>query len=231
MNLQSRETIYAGTNFIVAPMQPALDRQSCLRFQELLDGAGISVANVRYSDRELIVVRETPFPLEIKVGIVGPQIGQIIIVTPILIGRSLDGFGAEAEDIVNVFSQAWNFPQRQILSCDATLRDLYDTTSEHAFKELWEQRLHQSQEGLNLLGRPVLGGGLRFVMPPTENEPLIEVKIESFLRNSRKLFLEAQFTWPSPQPPGNALDPENRLCLVDNYMQNELVRFIMEGQG
>jgi hypothetical protein len=47
----------------------------------------------------------------------------------------------------------------------------------------------------------VLGGGLRLVMPPVKEgaEPVqIEIKIESFFRESQKLFIETFFVWPQP---------------------------------
>jgi len=56
---------------------------------------------------------------------------------------------------------------------------------------------------------------------------MIEVKIESFLNDIRKIFLETQFTWNRPQPPGSPLDPGKRLEALDDFIQNEVVRFVM----
>jgi len=230
MRLETRSTIHAGVNFIVAPFQPTLDRESCLRFQASLEENDIPISHVDYEERTLVISRETPAPLQIKIGIVGPQIGQLLIIAPSLGGRSLGVFGVEAEDISKVFTETYFTQQFQVLSCDVTLRDLYETDSDHAFKELWENRLHQSQDGLKSLKRTVLGGGLRFVMPHDEENPLIEVKIESYLQNTRKLFLEAQFSWPVPEMPVNSLDPERRITIVDDYMRGELANFVQEGQ-
>ncbi len=231
MKPESRLTIHAGANFILVPMPPVIDKQSRLRFQELLEDVNIPITHASYGEKEISLKRENPYPLEIRVILVGPQIGQLLIVAPELGGRSIGGVGKEAEDVVRAFTETWAFPQRQILSCDATIRDLYDTTRDHAFQELWEGRLKQSPEAFQIFGRPVLGGGLRFVMPNVEDGSQIEVKIESWLRDTSKLFIETQFAWPNPQKPGNPIDPEIRLNQVDNYIQNEVVKFVMEGQS
>lgn len=231
MILGSRSTIHAGVNFVVTPM-PILDRASCLRFQELLDVSGIAVSNVVYGEREFAAIRQTPAPLEIRIGVAGPQIGQLLIVAP-QPGRPIESVADEAEEIARDFNIIWPGPQRQVLSCDATIRDLYETSSDHALIEIWERRLRQSPERLKALGRPVLGGGLRLVMPPMpedETAPQIEVKIESYLPNTRKIFLETQFTWPRPAQPGTPLDPRARLEQVDGYIGKNVVEFVMEGQ-
>jgi hypothetical protein len=199
-----------------------------LKFLEKLDERGITLSDIKPGDREFMVSRRDTMPLEVRISVVGPNVGQLLIVSPKLEGRSIGLVGAEAKDIVQSFEQTWVFEQRQILSCDSTIRDLYDTSAEHAFKEIWENRLRQPSQGLGVFGRPVLGGGLRFVIPPSDSEPQIEIKIESFLRNTKKLFLETQFSWPNPQPPGAKMDPESTLTTVDNYIQNEVARFVME---
>jgi hypothetical protein len=108
---------------------------------------------------------------------------------------------------------------------------LYETSAEHAFQELWEMRLRQPPDSLAVLGRPVLGGGLRFVMPPQPDDPepvQIEVKIESFLRDTKKIFVETQFAWPSPMSPG-APFPVNRLEQVNKYIEESVISFITGG--
>ena len=224
----TRTSIYAGVNFIVAPL-PALTIEKRLEFQRQLDELGILATDINFENQRLSVIRGGPMPLEVSIGAVAPQIGQILIIAPQVQKRSLEGFGREARDVANIFVDLW--PQRQIISCDATIRDLYDSSGEHAFKEIWELRLKQPPNSLVPLGRSVLGGGLRFVMPPTSDDPkdpLIELKVESFLQDTKKLFLEAQVTWGKPQLPGTALDPENRLLFVDNFLQTEAIKFVME---
>ena len=147
-------------------------------------------------------------------------------------GCSLDLLTREAEAAVRAFEATWGKERRQIISSDAAFRDLYETSAEHAFQELWEQRLGQSAQSLAILGRPVLGGGLRFVMPPLpdEVEPLqIEVKIESFLRDTKKLFVETQFAWPAPTSPGAPFDPAGKLKQLDDYIEHVVTSFLVGG--
>jgi hypothetical protein len=228
MQKDSRKTIYAGVNFVFAPT-PNLGMENRLEFQRMSEEIGIQLTEFRLEGNRFISLRRTSMPIEVLIGVTAPQIGQIRIVAPEMGARSLGGFASEADDIVEIFSRIW--PAHQIIACDATIRDLYDASGQHAFQELWEGRLHQPQNSIGALNRPVLGGGLRLVMPPTSedpSDPLVELKIESYLKDTKKFFIEAQFQWQRPQPPGAKLDPENRLITVDNFIQNETLNFIME---
>jgi hypothetical protein len=147
-------------------------------------------------------------------------------------GTDLDLFKKEAEAIVQAFETTWPTKNRQIISVDAAFRDLYETSGEHAFKELWETRLGQTADALAILGHPIAGGGLRLVMPPhpEQSEPLeIELRIESFLQDTKKIWIETQFRWPQPMPPGAPLDPARRLKQVNDYVDNEVLSFISVG--
>ena len=230
MKPQSRDIIHMGVNFVISP-PPIINRQNYLGFQQALVSHGIEFANAAYKEPKIEVAREAPAPLQIMVGVLVPQpLGQLVIVAP-LPARDLEYFIKETEAVVGAFDATWPVQQKQIISCDATLRDLYETTSEHAFKELWETRLGQSPNSLAAFGRPVWGGGLRFVMPPQPNDPKpvqIEVKIESFLRDTKKIFVETQFTWPQSMPPGEPFDPGARLRQVDKYIEDQVLAFISE---
>jgi hypothetical protein len=225
---ESRQTIHMGINFIVSSM-PVLNESSKLRFQKSLHTYGIDFTQIKYGDSEIIVRREAPTRLDIQVAAMGPpSLGQLLILAP-QPGCDLVLFTKEAEAIVKAFNSTWPAERRQVISSDVAFRDLFETTSEHAFQEIWEKRLGQSADTLAVLGRPVLGGGLRFVMPPQPNElePVqIEVKIESFLRNTRKIYVETQFKWPQPKAPGEPLDPTAQLRQVDEYIETEILSFM-----
>lgn len=231
MNPDSRQTIHIGINFLVSPI-PTIDPRISLRFQEALLSSGIDSSRADLKPQEIVIVRESRPRLEIKVGmIIGSPLGQLLIVSP---GPSadLDLFTKDARAVITAFSATWPADNRQVIRSDVTIRDLYEATSEHAFKELWEVRLQQAETSLARLGRPVLGGGLRLVMPPvpSEQEPTqIEVKIESFLRDTKKMFVETQFTWPQPSPVGASLDPTPKLKTVDEYVENQVESFILGG--
>lgn len=227
---ESRVTIHMGINFVVSPM-PTIDMERNLNFQESLVRQGIDFSKVDFKERQILVIREAPTPLHVKVAALGPPTGQLLILAPHP-QRPLSLFVREAEAVIEAFCSTWPEERRQIISCDATLRDLYEASGEHAFQELWETRLGQSRASLEILGRPVLGGGLRFVMPPQADDPdavQMEVKIESFLRDTKKVFVETQFTWPTPRPPGAAFNPRDRLQQVDAYVDNQVVSFITGG--
>ncbi len=180
MNPESRQTIHIGVNFVFSPVL-TIDPQSNLVFQQQLLQCGIEFARVDFKDRELIVIRETPTRLEIRVGTVGgAPISQLLVVSPDP-KSELDLFIKEAEAVIEAFQATWPSKNRQIVSADVTFRDLYESPGEHAFQELWEKRLGQPENSLAILGRPVLGGGLRLVMPPKLDEPEpagVEIKIE-----------------------------------------------------
>jgi len=227
---ESRQTIHIGINFVLSPM-PFISQRKSIDFQSSLIKHGIEFTKVEVKEYEIILVRETPARLEIKVAALPPSVGQILILAP---GPNLaiDLFIKEAEAILRAFEDTWPAQQRQTIRCDATLRDLFEASAEHAFQELWEMRLHQPSEALAILGRPVLGGGLRFVMPPQpeDSEPYqIEVKIESFLQDTKKIFVETQFTWPQPEPLDAAPDPGKRLKQIDSYVENQVIPFITGG--
>jgi hypothetical protein len=233
MHPDSRQTIHIGVNFVVSPI-PNIDKESKRGFDQSLDEQGLDFTQVKLEERAIVVIREVPSRLEVKVAALGPGVGQLLILAP---GQpssdlSTELFSKEAEAVVKAFEATWPAQNRQVINSDITLRDLYETSAEHAFLELWEIVLKQSSDKLSGLGRPVLGGGLRFVMPPlpTESEPVqIEVKIESFLRDTHKIFIETQFTWPQPMPPGLSISPESRLRPVDKYIEEKVIPFVTGG--
>jgi len=194
---------------------------------------GIDFSHVALEESQIRVWRNPPLPLEIRAVAQTSQpqpFGQILIIAPNP-NRHLESFISEVTASLDAFNQTWPPQNRRILSCDVTLRCLYQSTSEHAFQELWEERLRQPSDSLARLERRVLGGGLRFVMPPQQGdaEPTqVEVKIESFLRDTKKIFIETQFTWPAPKPLGVDFDPAVRLNQTDEYIQNQVHAFMME---
>ena len=230
MKLDSRQTIHIGINLVSAPA-PVLDRPSARRFQEYLEDADIAFTNTEYKDR-LLLVRDPIKPLQINVGVVGPQVGQLVIVAG-MPDRSIADFCEEAEKVLVAYERAWPAQARQLVHVDATIRDLYETSTDHAFKELWETRLHQRPDSLQALGPGLAGGGLRFVIPPADADhltPLMEVKIESFLQNSHKLFIETQFLYTQPAPLGAPTEITQRLNALNDYARQDVVSFIQEGQ-
>lgn len=225
----SRQTIHVGINYILSPA-PLIDKERHLAFQQVLVSRGVDYSTATFNNGESLVAREAPTQFQIKVApLAGSPVGQLLILAP----GAWPGLSAvikEMDAVLDAFVQTWPMERCQILSVDAAIRDLYETSFDHAFKELWERRLGQPESALAGLGGPVLGGGLRFVVPQlgSGGEILcnVEVKIESFLRDSRKIFVETQFMWPSPQPPGAGFAVSDRLQQLNDYIENRLTAFI-----
>jgi hypothetical protein len=220
-----------GINFVFSPM-PVLNRPNQVRFQGALLEAGVEFSKVEFpNEYEMIIAREGPSPLHIRVATVQPAFGQLMVLMPSP-GSTIDMFSKETEAVIKAYGQTWPSP-KQVLHSDATFRDLFEATQTHAFQELWEKRLDQQQETLNVLDRKVLGGGLRLVMPPQPEDAVpmqIEIKIESSLQDSHKFFIETSFTWPQPMEPGISLDPKNKLEQVDKYIENNVLAFALGGK-
>jgi hypothetical protein len=224
----SRQTIHMGINFVVA-RTPTISAQTNLKFQQSLIERGIEFVNVTSLPQEIVVERRAPTPLQIKVKATQPPaIGQLLVLAP----QSESGlrlFVKEAEAVIEAFHATWP-TKRQIISTDVTLRDLYESSAEHAFQELWESLLGQPEDSLSILGWSIGGGGLRFVVPPKLDDPEpveIQLRIESFLRDTKKIWVETVFKWMQPMPPGTPMDPNSRLSQVDKYIEGSVIPFIM----
>lgn len=226
MKTQSRVIIHSGINFISIPV-PLVTNQTFLAFQQAVISHGLEYNRVEAPKNTISLIRDTPSPLQITVSALETQVGQLLIVAPQPKGP-LDLFIKEAEAAVEAFETIWSSSNRQIVHADATIRQLYETTSQHAFKELWENRLGQPPQALSAFGRPIRGGGLRFVMDPVQEDlPVqIEVKIESFLLDTTKIFVETQFTWPVPSAPQSPFNVKERIEKMNDYIETHVQPFI-----
>lgn len=233
MNLEkTRRTIHLGVNFVVAPA-PDLAGGKYLDFQRRLAQEKIEFGKATKSDTQAVFVREGPTKLKVQVGEVAQQaVGQLLVVagaqvdsTSVEAGITSSVFSEEAEVVTDVFEEVWP-EQRQVVSRDATLRLLFDSGVPHAFQYLWERRFGQAEQSLSEIGRPVLGGGLRLVMPPIPEEDYgAEVKIESFLRDPSKIFVETGLRWSKPVGEGT-LDPRSMVTALETFTQNRVIPFI-----
>jgi len=227
MKPHSRLIVFAGINFLTLPA-PIIAYQTSLAFQQSIVSNGLEFIRVENPKNSIVISRETPYPLQITVSLLEPQpIGQIMIIAPQPKG-GLDLFIKETEAAIQAFESVWPADKRQIIKADATIRDLYETTSEHAFQELWEKRLGQTSKSLEAFGRPIRGGGLRFVLDPIPGDlPVqIDVKVESFLSDTTKIFIETQFNWLLPTNPGTPFEASKRLAEMNSYIDNEINAFL-----
>lgn len=223
----SRRIIHFGINFMFAPAIP-IDTDQQLKFQGLLDKEQIVFEQINRTDKALKFSSSKGGRIDVQVGTPGPQVSQLLLLSqnPTL---PRDSFIEHAEIICRIFREVWNEPQ-QIIQRDSCVRSLYQVTDNHAFQYLWEKRLKQPADGLDVLKRPVLGGGLRLVIPPSEDKKTqIELKIESFLRDSKMLFVEVQYAWLQPMPINEGFNPKRLIEEIDQFNNNEVTQFIRGG--
>lgn len=219
--------VHVGINYVFSP-PPDINRKQSLEFQKHLIEGAIEFGTIENIETEIKITRTSPL-FQIRV-ISNPNapVGQLLIIAPNP-EYAPDYFGREAEAVVGAFNKTWTTPS-QIIACDSTIRYLYESSGEHAFKELWETKLGQSKNSLAAFGRDVLGGGFRFVMPPMPDEinpTQVEVKIESFLQDTSKILIDVEFKWVAPQPIGSRFDPLAHVNQVDNYIENQVKNFLM----
>jgi len=230
-NTDTRQSIYFGVSYVVASEWSA-DAMKRLDFQRALAERQLDLPQTSVGARDFTLIRTEQSALQVKVASLGPSVSSISINADRPV-HTLDLFGREAEAICDAYCQIWLKQQRQILQSNARIRHLYSCQG-HAFKYLWEERLGQKPDDFRYLGkRPVLGGGLRLFMPPLkqDEEPVqIEIKIESFLREPKKMFIETIFVWPKPLPQAEDANfaPELRLKSVEKYATREVCDFILQ---
>jgi len=218
-----------GVSFI-SSVPPVIDQRRSIRFQTHLLDSGIEIKNAQILENEIRIINPAPVPLQVTAKALSPQpLGQLTVTAPHPARRLID-FIEECEAVSEAYEHTWPAPQRQVVACDAILRDLYETDSEHAFKELWETWLQQASGALAPLGRPVLGGGLRFVMPAIlpDHPTNTEVKIESYLRNTSQFFVETRFAWLEQVRGTKVFDPRARLTEVYEYVRDHVEALVKE---
>jgi hypothetical protein len=227
---ETRQSIYFAVGYVMAGdwLSGTVER---LDFQRALAERQLDFLQTTVGAHEFTLVRKEPSALQVKVASLGPRVSSVSISSD-RPAYSLEMFGKEADAVCDAYRQVWLKEQCQILRCNASIRHL-DSCGDHAFKYLWEERLGQKPEDFSYLGKkPVLGGGLRLVIPAVkeDKEPVqIEVKIESFFQESKKMFIETQFVWPQPRllATNAKFDPEARLADVESYAVNEVCNFVL----
>lgn len=227
LNPDSRHTIYAGTNYVFAPT-PILDGERFLSFQQALSKHGLSFERAeRPAPAQWILARGKP-PLTIQAGTPAPPIGQVMVVSEWMEGE-VDTFADDAALVYDAVFETWP-GDKQVIAKDATVRQLYDVGGKLAFEYLWEHRLGQQVAQLGFLGKHVGGGGLRLVMPPdmATDEPVqTELRIESFLADPRKLFVQVTMAWPKPDSvPSSAFAPAELLSQVKELANGDVLEFL-----
>lgn len=236
MNIDTRRTIHLGVNFILAPA-PDVSSSRHLEFQGALAAEKVEFTKTARVGPQAVLVREEgPKRFQVQFGPLPNQpapVGQLLMIATanaaspaVEAGVSDKVFNTEASVVTDVFYKVWT-ERRQVVGRDATLRFLIDSGAQHALQYLWETRFSQQKGSLNVFGRPVLGGGLRFMLPLTpEHEEIVEIKVESFLADPSKIFLETTLKWPKPLTE-EKMDPESMVSALNAYTDEHVIPFLM----
>lgn len=221
----TRQSIHFGVGGVFTP-QPVCDPPHALEFQRELAAHGLSFSTTNVQSAAIVLSRATP-PLEVRVQQPGPMVGSFAVVAQNP-QRVLEEFIDETRIVQAAIGKAWP-GAIQLVQREVTMQFVYDVAAGDAFKFLWEERLGRQQSELGKFGRPVLGGGLRFVMPPTEpafgDVDNTLVQIESLFADRRKLWVNIQRQWIAPRPM-DELHAELLLQEVDQFEKTEVVGFI-----
>jgi hypothetical protein len=228
MKKYSEQLIHIGINFLTLP-GVTISNQSSLKFQQEINSNGLEFGKVEKApdNSRIAIVRDSPSPLQILVSVQQPPVAQLTIIAPYP-KTTKDLFIDEVEAVISAYEGTWPADSRQVVHSDGAIRELLEASGEyaHAFQELWEMRLKQPAESLKIFGKPIRGGGLRFVLDPlpTETDPVqIEIKIESYLQDTKKIFVETIFNWFNQTP----LNPRERINSMDAYVKDCVHRFIL----
>ena len=233
INRESKTSVYFNISYLMA-MPWMMDKPRMVHFQQALLDKSLDFAQTTTRANGITLVRTDPSNLQVKFESPGPQVSALHIIcnNP---QYDLDMFIRDADAVTEAVKKTLAMPQYQVIQSSAKIQHLY-SCEDHAFKYLWETRLGQSPEDFKTLGkRPVAGGGLRFVMPPHaapgEEPHSIEVRIQSALREPRKLVIETIFVWPQPHTikAEENFNPTNQLNTVEQYAANEVFNFLIGG--
>lgn len=233
INRQSKTTIFFSVQYLLAA-QWMPERARTVEFEKALLENGLDFAQTQSLPNAFMLVRTQSSPLQVKLESPGPQVVSLLVsASNPTYDREM--FSRDAEAVTQAFLRTWPSDHYQTLNVVSKIHHLYSAQS-HAFQYLWEQRLGQSPEDFRVLGgRPVAGGGLRLVMPPHAaegGEPIsIELRLESFLREPQKIFIETTFTWPRPQVivPQQGFNPQRYIEQTEQFAAEEVWNFLTRG--
>ena len=230
INQQSKTTVHLSLQYVLAGAWSP-ERARTVEFEKALLGNGLDFGQTLSRDNAFTLIRTQPSHLQIKLESPGPQVVSLLVLAnnP---QYEREMFERDAEAVTQAFLQTWPAEHYQILTVNSKSHHLYSARGP-AFQYIWEERLGQTPEDFRLLGgRPVAGGGLRLVMPPHAaggGEPTsIDVRVESFLREPNKIFIETAFTWPKPRVVGSeqGFDPPRYVEETERFAAEEVWAFL-----
>lgn len=232
INKESKTSIHFSVTYVIAS-QWTPEKGRALDFQKALLDNGLDFSQSNITATKHTLFRAEQSPLRVVIESNGPQVSSLHVIAQNP-NCDLDMFTRDASAVCLAFQQTWPADQYQIVRRAAKVHHLYSCNT-HAFSYLWEKRLGQSPEDFKTLGgRPVAGGGLRLVMPPFvkegEEPKSIEIRIESFMRETTKLFIETAMVWPKPAfiKRDEKLTPQTLMEETEKYAANEVWNFLTQ---
>lgn len=231
MRIDARTNFHFGVNFILAPA-PLFTNATFIGFQSALAKPERGLAfdqAIRKEDGGGFQLIRQKSPFHVTVQSVGPGVSQLLIIAPNP-AQTMDDFVSEAECVCDAFLESWP-AEKTLIHRDGALRRLYPMGADtHAFQYLWEKRLHQADNAIQIFQRAILGGGIRLVFPPLpeiDDDAMFEVKIESFLQDPSKLFVETTAAWNKPMPPGSMPEPKAVMDAIAEFADGPVEQFIL----
>lgn len=232
----SRQTIQFTVGFLIGPALE-LDEERIAAFRARLEEEDIRFEHAEHADSTLVLARNAPSSLQVQIasGQVGggPEpvpVTQIVIATAIaqdVAVAAVGDFADAAHEVTDVARDVW--PEMEyVLGWNTGVRSLFASSTEHSFQYLWEQRLGRDTQELSVFGRPILGGGLRLMFPPGQAEGehyQAEVRVESFLEDVRRLYVEVNLAHGNPEPI-NALNPTTLIQATEAFMDERVLPFL-----
>ncbi|MBI5119232.1 hypothetical protein HZA56_22420 [Candidatus Poribacteria bacterium] len=228
MLVNTARVIHIGLNYVIAPKRP-LTVDEKLAFQKELSMIGLEAEKTAKKEGGVgIKASYEGTTVIVETFMNSPNTGQLLILMPENPNSVL--FSKIAEAVGEIYIRIFTDPKPQVFAQkDGSIRKLYSCSPEypHAFQYIWEKMLGKSPEELSVLGKPILGGGLRFVMPPTPNEPIeTQVKIESFIQDPKLLWVEATMKWLQPEEVGTNFPAGELYARLNDFIDKNVAKLM-----
>lgn len=142
------------------------------------------------------------------------------------LGTSIDQFGMKVSAVLKATMPLLQIPV--ILVQQATIRVIatpnsFKTAAEFLARSIFRIR----EEDLQLLGRPTSVFGFRLVFPPTREHPAAyNVRIESYLRDPRSVYIENIGTFKTPIQLQSLEKVEENLTATSRHISDHVVPFL-----
>jgi hypothetical protein len=142
------------------------------------------------------------------------------------LGTSVEEFGMKVADVLKTTMPLLQIPV--ILVQQGTVRVIaspnsFKTAAEFLARSIFRIR----QEDLQLLGRPTSVFGFRLVFPPTKEHPAAyNVRIESYLRDPRSVYVENVGTFKAPIQLQSLDAVQRNLELTSQHIVDHVLPFL-----